>query len=313
MFSRHFRPFAPGFRVDPQSDVPGFNLNDDSAWSARARPDDMPPGAPSPSYSTIAQNDIPGFNLRPEDTVPSFHLVEADGSSPFGDDSWLQGVPRVSTQRHPDAASLLAMPSLTGSNEYDPQGLPQWLYNLLTMPVPKVSTAVDPRTGQRIIPYQPLTRPVRAYPTTENSSHYAKDPGAYIDGTSSPPDPAPAQPPSAEQWPSFEAPTSLANFNADPHDTSASPVDSQAASAGSGGERLGMAPDGWPYARAGSGGLQAPAAIGPEPMGGASELPISSIADPNLSRECRRCQHRASAETESTVARSSKPTKRHRI
>lgn len=109
MFNLFWRPYVPGFRVRPQEDVPGFNIDENglprrsSAWSdgmlldavTQRYPDvsqtEMPysmsvptPGpegmvqsAPSiglAGFRASPQDDVPGFNVEPADDVPGFDL-----------------------------------------------------------------------------------------------------------------------------------------------------------------------------------------------------------------------------------------------
>ena len=82
---------------------------------------------------------------------------------------------------------------------------PAWLYKLLTMPVPRLSTAFDPQTGRRIVPYAPLINAGGTYPTTAENEHMTGSTLAYVDETSAPPDLSSVSAPSAEEWPSTDA------------------------------------------------------------------------------------------------------------
>jgi hypothetical protein len=55
MFNLYFRPFVPGFRVRPQNDVPGFNLDENSGPSERGWPNVMRLGTATPRYPDAAQ------------------------------------------------------------------------------------------------------------------------------------------------------------------------------------------------------------------------------------------------------------------
>ena len=216
MFSRYFRPFVPGFRVRPQNDLPGFNLDESSSPRAGAWRDAMPlplgmqarhypdatqalaqqilrSSAPSPQLFTqstppiglagfraTTQDDVPGFKLRLEDTVPGFNLIENESGGQRQETTWSDGT----------------LPEFR---------LPAWLYKLLTMPVPQLSTAFDPQTGRRIVPYAPLINADETYPTTGQNEHMTGSTHAYIDGMSAPPDPSSVAAPSAEEWPSPDA------------------------------------------------------------------------------------------------------------
>ena len=94
MFNFIFRPYVPGFRVRPQDDVPGFNIDEnglprrETTW-----PDEMRPGPATPQYPDLAQammptpspaasvqpalpTGLPGFRVRPQDDVPGFNVDE---------------------------------------------------------------------------------------------------------------------------------------------------------------------------------------------------------------------------------------------
>src|SRR5438105_955547 len=63
-----FPPAAPGFRVRPQDDVPGFDI-DENGLPRRDRPwaDGMRPGSPPPQYPDLAQAMM--LTPGPEDSV----------------------------------------------------------------------------------------------------------------------------------------------------------------------------------------------------------------------------------------------------
>jgi hypothetical protein len=214
MFSRYFRPFVPGFRVRSQNDVPGFNVDENSSPRAGAWRDARSLGAQAQSYPDAAQalaqqilrfstsspqlfaqstppiglagfrattqDDVPGFKLRLEDAMPGFNLIENES-----------GLQRQETTRS-DGTRPESRP-------------PAWLYKLLTMPVPQLSTAFDPQTGQRIVPYAPLINAGGTYPTTHENEHMAGSTRAYVDETSAPPDLSSVSAPSTEVWPSTDA------------------------------------------------------------------------------------------------------------
>ena len=190
MFSRYFRPFVPGFHVRPQNELPGFNLGENSSPSARASRDAMPLGAQARPYLDAipalmhqilrssasnpqlfaqstppvglagfrapTQDDIPGFKLRLEDAMPGFNLFENESGVQRQEMTW------------PDGTRPESRP-------------PAWLYKLLTMPVPQLSTAFDPQTGRRIVPYAPLINAGGTYPTTGQNEDMTGSMRAYVD------------------------------------------------------------------------------------------------------------------------------------
>jgi hypothetical protein len=213
-FSRYFRPFVPGFRVRPQNDLPGFNLYENSFPRAEAWRDAMPLGAQSGRYldttpalmqqifrssapnpqlfaqsipaaglagfRTTTQDDIPGFKLRLEDAMPRFNLTENES-----------GVQRQET---------------TGFDGTRPElQPPTWLYQLLTMPVPQLSTAFDPQTGRRIVPYPPLINARGTNPTISQNDHMTGSTHAYVEEPSAPSDLSSVSAPGDEEWESPDA------------------------------------------------------------------------------------------------------------
>src|SRR5262249_29506663 len=81
------------------------------------------------------------------------------------------GMQRGLTAQHPDLAQTLASqaarlpaPSSGDLARPTPPKFPDWLYQLVTMPLPQVSNAFDPQTGRRVVPYDPLINLVGHYP-----------------------------------------------------------------------------------------------------------------------------------------------------
>src|SRR5258707_15885651 len=91
MFNLFFRPYVPGFRVRPQEDVPGFNIDEN---------DGLVPGAGTLRYLDGAQTqtppaitsftlgpgglaqsapsiDLAGIGVGPQHDVPGFNLDES--------------------------------------------------------------------------------------------------------------------------------------------------------------------------------------------------------------------------------------------
>lgn len=241
MLSRNFRFLVPGFRVDPQYEVPGFNLDESNMRSEEAWPHDTLPATlaridpdasqqPAPSlpefatptwpslappglaqFRTERQNDVPGFNLRLADTVPGFNLVEGESGVPYLDTSESDSVP-PSPHQQADTALALPKPSVEGSNPLDRPELPEWLHKVLATSPPPVSTAVAPRTGMRVISHEPLPASALSYSTGENRLLGAETADGYVDGIGPLPDLDSTKPRSAEQRTSTDAPARLADF-----------------------------------------------------------------------------------------------------
>jgi hypothetical protein len=184
MFNFFFRPYVPGFRVRPDG-VPGFNVDDNSLpqrasdssdgtlpdLAAQRYPDaaqaQSPPSisfrlpgakgwvlsAPligSPGFRISPQDDVPGFNVRPRNDVPGFNLDENGVQQQ--ETPWSDGLrPGSVTPQDLNAPQPPTPPP--GEEEPAPPAppqLPEWLYKLVTMLPPRLSTAFDPRTGPRI-------------------------------------------------------------------------------------------------------------------------------------------------------------------
>jgi hypothetical protein len=207
MFNFFFRPYLPGFRVRPQDDVPGFNVDENDAAQTQTSP-------PITSFTLgpdgLAQSAPPiglaGIRLGPWDDVPRFNLNES--GAPGQETTWsTQMPPESATSQYPDAAQPLTLPrGMEHPVETTPPRLPDWLYKLVTMPLPEVSTAVDPRTGQRIVPYAPLVSPIRAYQMTDENVRARASLPTYDGGISSFPDMRLFEAPRADSWPSSGIP-----------------------------------------------------------------------------------------------------------
>jgi hypothetical protein len=203
----------PGFRVKAQDDVPGFNIggNDGAPLATGTRPyldevqtqtppivtsfslgsDGFTQSAPPIGFAGIrieSQSDIPGFNLN-ESGVPRQRVPWFDGMHPSS-----------ATSEYPDIFEPEALPRDAGEPvQVTPPQLPEWPVARLSTPLPRLSTAFDPRTGQRIVPYAPLIRPLSAYQTTDQSGPAME--GTPADGASSLPDPGAVETPTDEVWP----------------------------------------------------------------------------------------------------------------
>lgn len=245
MLDRYFRPFVPGFHIKPQSDVLGFHFYENSPPSEGAWPDGIPSGTltpgypdaaralaqpafgvptPSPefsiqaappigfgSYSARPQDDVPGFNLRVENTVPGFNLVGRESDEQRQETNWSGGTPSESAPpQYSDAESMPTPPGVEDSTQPAPPQLPEWLYDLVTMPLPLLSTAFDPRTGQRIVPYAPLIGVVNSSLMRDPNARETEEARASADSIA----PVPDQDTATEQnaspepiWSTWQPPT----------------------------------------------------------------------------------------------------------
>jgi hypothetical protein len=199
MFNLFFRPYVPGFRVKAQKDVPGFNIGENDGapltppivTSFTLGSDGLTQSAPPIGFAGIRvepQDDVPGFNLN-ESGVPRQWAPRFDGMRPGS-----------ATSEYPDTLEPEALPRDVGEPvQVTPPQLPEWLVALLSMPLPRLSTAFDPRTGQRIAPYAPLIRPLSAYQPTDQ--RVPTTAGTPVDDAGSLPDPGSVETPSDDVWP----------------------------------------------------------------------------------------------------------------
>ena len=184
MFNFFFRPYAPGFRVRPDG-VPDFNVDDGSLpqrasassdgtlpdLAAQRYPDAAQtqspdsisfrlPGAEgwvlsapligSPGFRVSPQDDVPGFNVKPRDEVPGFNLDE--NGVQRQETPWSDGL-RPGSVAPQDLNAPQPPTPPPGEEEPAPPAppqLPEWLYKLVTMLPPRLSTAFDPPTGPHI-------------------------------------------------------------------------------------------------------------------------------------------------------------------
>jgi hypothetical protein len=214
MFNLFLRPYVPGFRVKAQKDVPGFNIgeNDGSPLEAGTRPylgevqtqtpplvtsftlgsDGLTQSAPPIGFAGI-RDDVPGFNLN-ESGVSRQRVPWFDGMRPGS-----------ATSEYPDTPEPEPPPQDAGEPvQVTPPQLPEWLVALLSMPLPRLPTGFDPRTSQRIAPYAPLIRPLRAYQPTDQ--RVPTTAGTPVDDAGSLLDPGSVETSSDEGWPASDMP-----------------------------------------------------------------------------------------------------------
>jgi len=145
-----------------------------------------------------------GIRAEPQDDVPGFNLNES--GVPRQRVPWFDGMrPGSATSEYPDTLEPEALPRDVGEPvQVTPPQLPEWLVALLSMPLPRLSTAFDPRTSQRIAPYAPLIRPLSAYQPTDQSVRTTA--GTPVDDAGSLPDPGSVETPSDQVWPAPDMP-----------------------------------------------------------------------------------------------------------
>ena len=209
MFNLFLRPYVPGFRVKAQKDVPGFNIreNDGSPLEAGTRPylDEVQTQTPPLVTSFTLGSDGLTQSAPPigfagiRDDVPGFNLNESGVSRQQA--PWFDGMrPGSATSEYPDTLEPEPLPrDAREPVQVTPPQLPEWLVALLSMPRPRLSTAFDPRTSQRIVPYAPLIRPLSAYQPTDQ--RVPTTAGTPVDDAGSLPDPGSVETPSDEVWP----------------------------------------------------------------------------------------------------------------
>src|SRR5262245_23398190 len=131
-------------------------------------------------FNPFSRPKVPGFNVRPEDLAPGFRVTPPSEAIGFNiEENGMRG--QQGTGSGPPQAPMpygigLPPPGLEGFAESPPTQLPEWLQRLLAMPLPIVSNAFDPRTGQRIVPYAPLINPAAPAPTTDAATAQVVDP-----------------------------------------------------------------------------------------------------------------------------------------
>jgi hypothetical protein len=213
MFNLFLRPYVPGFRVKAQKDVPGFNIgeNDGAPPETGTRPylDEGQTQTPPIATSFTLGSDgltqsapsigFAGIRVEPQDGVPGFNLNES--GVPRQRVPWFDGMrPGSATSEYPDTLEPEALPRDVGEPvQVTPPQLPEWLVALLSMPLPRLSTAFDPRTSQRIAPYAPLIRALSAYQPTDQSVPTTA--GTPVDDARSLPDPGSVETPNDKVWP----------------------------------------------------------------------------------------------------------------
>jgi hypothetical protein len=101
-------------------------------------------------------------------------LVDSGNGWPRQETPWTDLMPPA-PQRSPATGPVSAPPGVEPPPQLGVPERPEWLRRVLTMPVPQRSTAYDPRTRRRVIPYEPLTGSIRPYLMTNAYSPETTD------------------------------------------------------------------------------------------------------------------------------------------
>src|SRR5262249_14197032 len=139
-----------------------------------------------------------------------------ENGAPRRESAWPDGTDlEAATPGYPDTPDTsVASPGAKASIQTPSLSLPEWLRQLLTMPLPQVSTAVDPLTGRRIVPYEPLIGPVRSYLTTDQNARSTADAHSYFPGINALLGLEPVAAPNSEPRPFLNRPPRLPDINA---------------------------------------------------------------------------------------------------
>ena len=213
-----------GFNVGPQDDAPGFNLDENgvpqqkTTWS-----DGLRPGSVALQDLNAPQLRTPPrlFTPAPQPGLPGlpgfgFNFNEND-RSPRKESSSSEVSPEVAAPDYPDTTQTLSFPpGVEDPRPPVPSGVPDWLYNLSrAIPLPLPSSVFYPRTGPRIVPYDPAIRPVWPYPTANQNTRRAGDARAYVPGISSSPGLGSSETVDNQRGTPFDTLERLAGINAD--------------------------------------------------------------------------------------------------
>lgn len=224
MFNYLFHPYVRWLRDRSESDRPDFNIDRDGSPPQNLEQppvnfsipgsDVLPqPAPPTGLVNFLAEqpNEISGFRVGRRNEVPGFNLNEND--LPHPETTWPDWV-ETPLSESSDAAQTLPVPP--GVEEPDPPTPepPEWLRNVLAMPVPQLSTAFDPQTGRRIVPYEPLVNWTRPYPSVDENMRGAGAAGAYAPKIAAMLDRTSLEAPAIKQWASSVPPARLAGIDA---------------------------------------------------------------------------------------------------
>ena len=209
MFNYSFHPYLRWLRDRSESDRPDFNIDrDGSPPQNLVQPpvnfsipesDVLPQSAlPTGLVNFVAEqpNEVPGFRVGLRYEVPGFNLNEDDLSHPETTwPDWVETPPPESS----DSAQPLPVPPGVEEPDPPPPQPPEWLRNVLAMPVPQLWTAFDPQTGRRIVPYEPLINWTRPYPSVDENVRGPDAAGAYGPEIGAMPGPSSLEAPAIKQ------------------------------------------------------------------------------------------------------------------
>ena len=209
MFNYLFHPYLRWLRDRSDGDRPDFNI--DRGGSPPQNLVQPPVNFSIPDSDILLQsapptglvnfvgeqpNEVPGFRVGLRDEGPGFNLNEND--LPHPETTWPDWV-ETPLPEASDSAQPLPVPPGVEEPEPPPPQPPEWLRKVLTMPVPQLSTAFDPQTGRRIVPYAPLVNWTRPYPSVDQNAREPDAAGAYGPEIGAMPGPSSLEAPAIKQ------------------------------------------------------------------------------------------------------------------
>lgn len=210
MFNYLFHPYLRWRRDRSESDRPDLNIDRDGSPPRNVaqlpvnfsipEADVLPQSAPPTglvNFLAKQPNEIPGFHVGRRDEVPGFNLNEND--LPHPETTWPDWDETPPPEYSDTAQTLPAPPDVEKPDPPTPQP-PEWLRNVLAMPVPQLSTAFDPQTGRRIVPYEPLINWTRPYPSVDQNARGPDAAGAYASEFEASPSRPSLIAPTVKQW-----------------------------------------------------------------------------------------------------------------
>lgn len=207
----------PWLYVEPPSadEVPGFRMNADGSTRSDFG---TPMGPLAPRYSELPQA-LAGAPGAPwampglADYEAGLGLVDSGNGVPRQERPWTNWMP-TALQDYSATGPVSAPPGVEPPPQPSVPQLPEWLRRVLTMPVPQRSTAYDPRTGTRVIPYEPLAGSIRPYLMTSAYSPETNDIPPTDDFAW--PDVETVEAPDVERRPSSDTAVPATNIDAGP-------------------------------------------------------------------------------------------------
>ncbi|MBI2736881.1 MAG: hypothetical protein HYX38_10095 [Rhodospirillales bacterium] len=221
MFNYLFHPYLRWLRDRSESDRPDFDIDRNGSPSQTlVQP---PVNFPTPESNLLSEsapptglmveqpNEVPGFRVGLSAEVPGFNLNEND--LPHPETTWPDRLETPLPAPSDTAQTLALPPGVEEPNPPTPQ-LPDWLRNVLAMPVPQLSTAFDPQTGRRIVPYEALVNWTRPYPSVDENMRGAGAAGAYAPEIAAMLGRSSLEAPAIKQWAPSVPPARLADIDA---------------------------------------------------------------------------------------------------